>query len=154
MKTYIVALTACFIALCAHAGEHPNFAGNWDFKPEKSANIGMMAQMQMLLAVQQSDAALDLTTHSTFQGKESEGKTHLDLTGAAVTNETPMGGPNETVTHWQDQKLVTTWTGAGAVSGSKVVRTETRSLSPDAKVMTVESVRGSAPALVMVFERK
>jgi hypothetical protein len=66
-----------------------------------------------------------------------------------------MGGPAETVTKWQAGKLVTTWTSESAVAGGpKVVRTETRSLSADGKTMTVESVRGSSPALVMVFEKK
>jgi hypothetical protein len=65
-----------------------------------------------------------------------------------------MGGPNQTVSKWDGNKLVTTWTGQSAVSGKSVVRTETRSLSPDGKVMTVESVRGSNPPLVMVFEKK
>jgi len=50
---------------------------------------------------------------------------------------------------------VTIWTSESAVAGGpKVVRTETRSLSSDGKTMTVESVRGSNPALVMVFEKK
>jgi hypothetical protein len=34
------------------------------------------------------------------------------------------------------------------------VRKETRSLSPDGKTMTVESVRSSNPAIVMVFDKK
>ena len=51
-------------------------------------------------------------------------------------------------------KLVTTWTSDSAVAGKKVVRTETRSISPDGKVMTVESVRGSNPPIVMVFEKQ
>ncbi len=80
--------------------------------------------------------------------------THLDLTGSPATNESPMGGPNQTVSKWDGNRLVTTWTGQSAVSGKNVVRTETRSLSPDGKVMTVESVRGSNPPLVMVFEKK
>jgi hypothetical protein len=32
--------------------------------------------------------------------------------------------------------------------------TETRSLSPDGKTMTVESVRGESPAIVMIFEKQ
>jgi hypothetical protein len=92
--------------------------------------------------------------HSTCQGKEQESKTHLDLTGSPATNESPMGGPNETVSKWDGNRLVTTWTGPSAVAGNNVVRTETRSLSAEGKVMTVESVRGSNPPLVMVFEKK
>jgi hypothetical protein len=66
-----------------------------------------------------------------------------------------MGGPSETVTKWDGVKLVTTWTSESAVAGGpKVVRNETRSLSADGKTMTVESVRGSNPAILMVFEKK
>jgi hypothetical protein len=50
---------------------------------------------------------------------------------------------------------VSTWTSESAVAGGpKVVRIETRSLSADGKTMTVESVRGSNPAVAMVFEKK
>src|SRR6516164_1455629 len=114
----------------------------------------MMAQMKMSLAIEQSDTVLDITANSTYQGKEQESKTHLDLTGSPVTNESPMGGPNETVSKWDSGKLVTTWTGESAVAGKKTVRTETRSVSEDGKVLTVESVRGSNPPLVMVFDKK
>jgi hypothetical protein len=131
-----------------------DFSGTWEFNTEKSENIGMMAQMKMSLTIQQSDAALDIAAHSTYQGKDQESKTHLDLSGSSATNESPMGGPNETVCKWDGNKLITTWTGQSAVSGKKVVRTETRSLSPDGKVMTVESVRASNPPIVMVFEKK
>jgi hypothetical protein len=131
-----------------------NFSGTWEFNTDKSENIGMMAQMKMSLTIQQSDAALDIAAHSTYQGKDQESKTHLDLSGSSATNESPMGGPNETVSKWDGNKLVTTWTGESAVAGKKVVRTETRSLSPDGKVMTVESVRAPNPPIVMVFEKK
>jgi hypothetical protein len=59
------------------------------------------------------------------------------------------------VSKWNGAKLVTTWTSESAVAGvPKVVRTETWSLSPDGKTLTIESVRGSNPALVMVFDNK
>jgi hypothetical protein len=131
-----------------------NFSGTWEFNTDKSENIGMMAQMKMSLTIQQSDAALDIAAHSTYEGKDQESKTHLDLSGSSATNASPMGGPNETVSKWDGNKLVTTWTGESAVAGKKVVRTETRSLSPDGKVMTVESVRALNPPIVMVFEKK
>jgi hypothetical protein len=66
-----------------------------------------------------------------------------------------MAGPSETVTKWENGKLVSIWTSESAVAGGpKVVRTETRSLSSDGKTMTVESARGSNPVIVMVFEKK
>ena len=145
----------CVTAGVALAAEHANFSGSWEFHPEKSKNVGMMSQMKMIQAIEQSQTVLDVNTRTTFQGKDDDSKAHYDLTGKPVSNESPMGGPAETVTKWQAGKLVTTWTSESAVAGGpKVVRTETRSLSADGKTMTVESVRGSSPALVMVFEKK
>ena len=153
LKQMIVFL--CVTAVLAIAAERPNFSGSWQFNPEKSKNVGMMSQMKMVQAIEQSEAALVVTTHATLQGKDDDSRTQYDLTGKPATNESPMGGPAETVTKWQGGKLVTTWTSESAVAGGpKVVRTETRSLSPDGKTMTVESVRGSNPARVMVFEKK
>ena len=154
MKTKLLISAMCLVGMAAFAAERPDFSGAWEFNPEKSKNVGMMAQMKLLLTVQQSDSALDVTGHSTYQGKDEERKTHYDLTGAPATNESPMGGANETVSKWDANKLITTWTGQSAVAGQSVARTETRSLSPDGRTMTVESVRGSSPPLVMVFEKK
>ncbi len=153
MKTQSLVTAICLANLVAFAAGNADFSGTWQFNTEKSKNIGMMAQMKMSLSIQQSDAALDITAHSTYQGKDQESKSHLDLSGNPATNETPMGGPAETISKWDGGKLVTTWTSDGAVAGTKVVRTETRSLSPDGKVLTVESVRGSNPPIVMVFEK-
>jgi hypothetical protein len=154
MNIRLPILAIFLVSLAAFAAGQTDFSGTWEFNTEESKNIGMMAQMKLSLAIQQSDSALDITAHSTFQGKDQESKTHLDLTGSPATNESPMGGPNETVSKWDGGKLVTTWTGESAVAGKKTVRTETRSLSADAKVLTVESVRGSNPPVVMVFDKK
>ena len=141
-------------ALPAFAGTPADFSGVWEFNAAKSQNIGMMAQMKMTVTIHQSDSALDFDSHSTLQGQDYDTKTHYDLAGKPVSNEAPMSGVNETVSKWDGKKLVTTWTGQGAVAGSKVVRTETRTLSADGKTMTVESARGNNPPLVMVFEKK
>ena len=154
MKTQSLISAICLATLVAFAAGPTDFSGTWEFNTGKSKNIGMMAQMKLSLSIQQSDAALDITANSTYQGKDQENKTHLDLTGNPATNASPMGGPAETVSKWNGSKLVTTWTSDSAIAGSKVVRTETRSLSFDGKVMTVESVRGSNPPIVMVFEKK
>lgn len=152
--THLIAML-CLTAGAALAAPPANFSGSWQFAPEKSKNVGMMTQMKMIQTIEQSDTALDVTSHTTFQGKDDDSKAHFDLTGKPATNESPMGGPAETVSKWEGGKLVTIWTSESAVAGGpKVVRTETRSLSPDGKTMTVESVRGTNPALVMVFEKK
>jgi hypothetical protein len=155
MKTTMFILALCLTATGAFAQKHNDFSGSWQFNPEKSKNVGMMSQMKMNQTVEQSDSSLDTTTHTTYQGRDEDSKTHYDLTGKAATNESPMGGPSETISKWDGGRLVTTWTSESAVAGGpKVVRKETRSLSADGKTMTVESVRGSNPAIVMVFEKK
>jgi hypothetical protein len=155
MKTKMFISALCLIAAVAFAQKHSDFSGSWQFNPEKSKNVGMMSQMKMTQTIEQSDSSLDVTTHSTFQGRDEDSKTHFDLTGKPATNESPMGGPSETISKWETGKLVTTWTSESAVAGGpKVVRTETRSLSSDGKTMTVQSVRGSNPPLMMVFEKK
>jgi hypothetical protein len=154
MKLKLLLSAIAVLAQASFAAERPDFSGTWEFKPERSKNIGMMSQMKMSVIAHQSDSALDITTHSSFQGKDEENKTHFDLNGTPVTNESPMAGPNETVTKWDGSKLVTIWTGQSAMAGGTVVRTETRSLSENGKVMTVESVRASNPAVVMVYEKK
>ncbi len=145
----------CLFTVVAFAYQRPDFAGSWEFNPGQSKNVGMMAQAKMTTTIQQTNSALNETAQSTFQGSTQEMKTHYDLTGQPAKNDSPMAGPSETVTKWDGSKLVTTWTSQNAVAGgSKVVRTETRSLSPDGSTMTIESVRGSNPPVVMVFDKK
>src|SRR5215469_16799778 len=145
----------CVTTVAAFAAQRADFSGSWQLNPEKSKNVGMMSQMKMIQAIEQSETALDVSTHTTFQGKDDDSRTHYALTGKPASNELPMGGPAETGKQLQAGKLVSTWTRERAVAGGpKVVRAEARSLSPDVKTMTVESVRGSNPALVMVFNKK
>ena len=155
MRAKALILAVGLITGATLAQKVANFSGSWQFNPEKSKNVGMMAQMKMALTIQQSDSSLDITTSTTFQGRDEDSKIHYDLTGKPVTNELPMGGPSETVSKWDGGKLVTTWTGESAVAGGpKVVRTETRSLTANGKTMTVESVRGANPPVVMIFDKK
>ena len=155
MKRQFLVVGTCLVALAALGAKHTDFSGTWQLNSEKSKSIGMMSQMTMTQTIEQTDTALDVTTHTKFQGRDDDSKTHFDLTGKPVTNEAPMQGPSETVTQWKGAKLVTTWTSQSAVAGgAKFVRTETLSLSPDGKTMTLESVRGSNSPTVMVFDRK
>lgn len=155
MKAKALILAMGLFTGVALAQKVSNFSGSWQFNPEKSKNVGMMAQMKMALTIQQSDSSLEITTRTTYQGRDEDSKIHYDLTGKPAANELPMGGPSETVSKWEGSKLVTTWTGESAIAGGpKVVRTETRSLSPDGKTMTVESARGSNPPVVMIFDKK
>lgn len=154
MKTVISAALICFAVTTTFAVRRPDFSGTWIINPEKSRSIGMMADMKMTQTIEQSSSVLDVTSDTTLQSNNQQMKTHYDLTGKPVINDSPMAGPSETITKWDGDKIVTTWTSKGAVQGTKTVRTETRSLSPDGKTMTVESMRGSNPPVVMVFEKK
>jgi hypothetical protein len=131
-----------------------DFSGTWVFNPAKSKNVGMMASMQLTSTIKQTATAVVVSDIATLNGDEHARETHYDLNGKPVANLLPMGEKGETVTRWANGKLVTTWTNEGAVAGTKIVRTETRSLSSDGKVMTVETVRGDSAPVIMVFERQ
>jgi len=155
MKTSIIAMLLIVAgSLSALAAKRPEFSGIWTFNPDKSQNIGMMSQMKMTQTIAQSSTSLDVTSDTTFQGSDQQMRTHYDLTGKPATNDSPMEGTSETVSKWNGEEIVTTWTSQGAVENTKTVRTETRSLSPDGKTMRVESVRGANPAVVIVFDKK
>lgn len=155
MKVTLLIPALCLVTAVAFAQRLSDFSGSWEFNPGKSKNVGMMSQMKMTQTIEQTNSSLDIAIHTTYQGRDDDSKTHFDLTGKPATNQSPMAGPSETVSKWAQGNLVTTWTSESAVAGGpKVVRTETRSLSPDRKTMTVESVRGSNPGMVMVFDKK
>jgi hypothetical protein len=131
-----------------------DFSGQWEFAPSKSQNIGMMAQMKLLSTVKQTKREIVITDASTFNGREQTNEIRFDLTGKPVPNKNPMEAVAETVSKWDGNKLVTTWSSPGSIAGTTSVRTETRSLSPDGRTLTVESSRGKGPAMVMVYDRK
>jgi hypothetical protein len=132
----------------------PSFSGKWELNAAQSKNIGMMAQMKLISIVKQTHDEMAITNVSTLDGKEQTSEFRFDLTGKSVPNKAPMEAPAETVTKWDGNRLVTTWTSPGSVAGTKTVRTETRSLSDDGRTMTVEGKRGQSPAIVMVYDRK
>lgn len=149
-------ILACIVALAfaASAATTTDFSGTWEFNPQKSQNIGMMSQAKMTMHVRQTEDSLDVDAHVSMQGQDSDSSTHYDLRGKPVTNQSPMAGPSETVSKWQENRIVTTWTSQGAVAGSQVTRLETRSLSDDGKTMKVESVRGANSPVILVFDKK
>ena len=132
----------------------PSFSGKWEFNPSQSKNVGMMTQLKLTATVRQTSDEMIITNTSTFNGQDQTSETKFDLTGKPVPNKDPMGVPADTVTKWDGNRLVTTWTSPGSVAGTKSVRTETRYLADGGRLMTVESKRGQAPPMVMVYERK
>lgn len=149
-KTVIAAMALAALPILAEQ----DFSGKWEFNPSKSQNIGMMAEMRLVSTVKQTQQELAISDASTFNGREQINQIRLDLTGKTVPNKNPMEATAETVTKWDGNKLVTTWTSPGSVAGTKTVRTETRFLSVDGRTMTVESSRGKGPAMVMVYDRR
>lgn len=147
-------MRTCFTIFLFAAGlaaaANPDFSGNWEFVPARSQNVGMMAQMKIAVSITQTPSELRIVN----RGKEQSPATIFNLAAKPVANETPMGEKAETVSKWQNGKLVTTWTSPGSVAGTQTVRTETRSLSSDGRTMTVESARGKNPPMTMIFERK
>jgi len=95
MKIKMLIAVLCLSAVAAFAAKHSDFSGSWQFNTDKSKNVGMMAQMKMTYAVAQSASALDVTAHTTFQGRDEDRKTRFDLAGGPSTNESPMGGSAE-----------------------------------------------------------
>src|SRR5882724_1549238 len=107
MKRALLAFV-CLATVAAFAAQRPDFTGSWEFNTAKSKNVGMMMQARMTRTIQQTDAVLDETTHTTFQGNDQEMKTHYDLSGKPANNDFPMTGPSETVSKWDSNKLITT----------------------------------------------
>jgi len=138
------------VAALATAAE-PDFSGKWLLDTSRGENLGMMSALTQTVVITQSPEALVLREASDFQGQKSSRELRYDLTGAAVRNPGAMGGDAETVARWVDGLLVVTWTSEGAVAGTQVVRTETRSLSADGRSMTVEIVRTGGKPVVMVY---
>jgi hypothetical protein len=146
---------ACLLILSsALAAGAPNFAGTWVLNTSKGKNLGMVAALQETAVIRQTPAQLTIEFSTTFQGKTTTRTVNYDLGGKPVQNEGPMGDKAETMAKWQGASLVVSWTSAGAVAGSTVVKTETRTLSADGKTMTVSSVRGSNAPMELVYERK
>ena len=154
MKFVITASLLCLMTLPYAVAADTTFSGTWILNPAKGANLGMMAAMQLVETIKQAGDTLTISDKGSMNGQTQTNEVVYDLKGKTGTNLNPMGEKNQTVSKWVGRKLVTTWTAEGAIAGTRTVRTETRSLSADGKAMTVESVRGDSPAIIMVFDRK
>jgi hypothetical protein len=148
----VLSATVLFSTSSAFGGT--DFSGVWSLNVAKSKNIGMMSTMQITLKIKQTADELVVSEVAKFNGQEQSRELHYDLNGKTSANSGPMGDLNETVTRWAGNALTTSWTQDGGVAGSKVVRTETRSLSADGKTMSDEFVRGSTPPMILVFDKQ
>ena len=150
----VTVLMALTMAAGLGAAGSPDFSGTWVLNAKQGQNLGMVAAIQETLIVSQTSKTLELGFTDIFQGKTSTRQVRYDLSGAAVENFAAMGDRSETESRWEGGKLITTWTSEGAIAGTEVVRTETRWLSDDGRVMSVESVRGENPSMIMVYDKQ
>jgi hypothetical protein len=149
-----IALLLFVVAFAAVAANPPNFSGTWVFNAGKSKNVGMMASAEYTSTITQTAKVLSVTDVTVFNGQKPTHETRYDLSGATVSNDSPMGEKSQTSSHWSGNKLVTTWESEGAVAGTKVVRKETRYLSDDGKTLFLESARAGKAPMVIVFDKK
>jgi hypothetical protein len=150
----VLVLCISVLVIPARAAGATDFSGTWSLNVPKSKNIGMMSSMQITLKIKQTGNEVIVSEIAKFNGQEQTRELHYDLSGKPVANSGPMGDPNDTVTKWVGNTLQTTWTQEGAVAGTKVIRSETRSLSADGKTMNDEYVRGENPPMVLVFDKQ
>lgn len=149
--TFLLAIAICGSVMAA--GTLP-LTGTWIFKADKSKGVGMMSAVAITAVITQTGSLIKVQETSVSQGQPQTHESTFDTAGDTKTNISPMGDTARTISHLVDGKLVTTWTGPGAVSGTTNVQTETRSVSADGKTMSVEWSRNGKPGMVMVFDRQ
>lgn len=156
MRTLRIAcgILALAAGTAAHAQNGVDFGGTWELNTSKGENLGMVAALKETLVIAQTTEQITLDFSDIFQGNTTTRQVIYDLAGLPVVNYAAMGERSETISKWVDDALVTTWTSEGAIAGTEVVRTETRSLSEDGGIMTVSMARGDRPAMVLVYERQ
>lgn len=151
--TLVAGLALAFSA-AVHAAGPPDFNGTWVLNTDKGKNLGMMKAVSDTVAIQQTPARMTLDFTSVFMMKTTKRQVVYDLTGKPVPNEGAMGDKAQTVARWEGGTLKVDWTSEGAVAGTKVVKTETRTLSADGKDMTVTTSRAGKDPIEMVYEKK
>jgi hypothetical protein len=150
----LLGLLAVGLAGSALAQDVSDFSGTWVLNTKKGENLGMVAAIQETLVIVQTPDEMKLDFSDVFQGNTTTRQVTYDLTGNPVENFAAMGDRSETVSKWADAEFATTWTSEGAIAGTTVVRTETRTLTSDGKTMTVASARGDQPPMIMVYEKQ
>ncbi len=154
-KTPLLTMLSCFALLLGSSAQAElDFSGTWVLNTSKGENLGMVAAIKETLTVEQTTQQLKVKHVSIFQGNESTREVNYDLAGTPVTNYAAMGDKSETVSEWRNDQLVTIWTSEGAIAGTSVTRTETRTLGADGKTMTVATARADRPSMVLVYERR
>jgi hypothetical protein len=147
------AVAAGLFAPAVFADAPSDFSGTWVLNTDRGENLGMMKAVDETIVAKQTADQIVFDMTDKFAGVTTTRQVTYDLNGKPMPNKAAMGDPSTTVTRWDGDKLVTTWTAEGAISGTEVVRTETRWLSEDGKVLSVSMVRDDNQAMVFVYEK-
>jgi hypothetical protein len=154
-KRWIIALTATLgLALSLGANAAPDFSGSWVVNNDRGENLPMGGRVKESVTITQTPEKVVMNITASFMGTTMERTVTYDLSGKPVENSGPMGGKAETVAKWEGDQLVVTWTSEGALPGSRVVKTESRSLSADGREMTVRTAQANKPDMVVIYEKK
>jgi len=130
-----------------------DFRGTWILNTDRGENLGMMKAVNETIVATQTEAQIVFDMTDVFAGMTSTRTLTYDLNGATMQNKAAMGAESETVTRWDNAKLVTIWTAEGAIAGTKTERTDTRWLSEGGKTLSVSMSRADNPAMLFVFEK-
>jgi hypothetical protein len=130
-----------------------DFRGTWILNTDLGENLGMMKAVNETIIATQTDTTIVFDMADVFAGMTTTRTITYDANGQTMQNEAAMGAKSETVSTWEDGKLVTIWTAEGAISGTTTARTETRWLAEDGKTLSVSMSRDDNPAMVFVFEK-
>ena len=157
MRKIVIAIM-CTVAAGAFtpalfAAAPADFSGTWVLNTDRGENLGMMKAVDETIVAKQTADQIVFDMTDKFAGVTTTRQLTYDLNGKPMNNKAAMGDPSTTVTRWDGDKLVTIWTAEGAISGTEVVRTETRWLSEGGKVLSVSMVRDDNPAMVFVYEK-
>jgi hypothetical protein len=150
----MLVILAALLATAAHAATPPDFTGSWQLNAAKSTNLGPMASMGYSSVITQTPDVMTVRSTTTMMGQTQTQETRYALHGEPTANANYMGDAAQTVSRWDEGRVVTTWISPGAVAGTTTVRTEIRALSVDGKVMTLEMKSNDKPSRIFVFERK
>lgn len=147
------AVVAGVFAPAVFAAAPADFSGTWVLNTDRGENLGMMKAVDETIVAKQTAEQILFDMTDKFAGVTTTRQVTYDLNGKPMKNKAAMGDPSTTVTRWDGDKLVTIWTAEGAISGTEVVRTETRWLSEGGKVLSVSMVRDDNPAMLFVYEK-
>jgi hypothetical protein len=131
MRTLILLVLAALNAFGA-----PNFTGAWKLNVQKSAYGSFPAPSSVLRTILQDGDALSMTTLQKGQAGETTTTVKYTLDGKSFTNPTATGETKGTA-HWKDAQLLITT--SRTVQDAEIKSAETWELSPDGKVLTIQT---------------